>query len=79
MKHGKVVDDGTIFCLNQNEFKICCAVKMQTWLKDSAEGFDLDINDVTDDIAALSVSQGPTSCSVLKNYGASDLRIIKAI
>ena len=73
---GKVVDDGTVFCLNHNEFKICCAVKMQTWLKDSAEGFDLDINDVTDDIAALSV-QGPTSCSVLKNYGATDLESLK--
>ena len=55
---------------------LCCAVKMQTWLKDSAEGFDLEINDVTDDIAALSV-QGPTSCSVLKNYGATDLESLK--
>ena len=73
---GKVVDDGTVFCLNQNEFKLCCAVKMQTWLKDSAEGFDLEISDVTDDIAALSV-QGPTSCSVLKNYGATDLELLK--
>lgn len=73
---GKVVDDGTVFCMNQNEFKICCAVKMLTWLKDSAEGFDIDIKEVTDETAALSV-QGPTSCSTLKNYGASDVEKLK--
>ena len=69
---GKVIDDGTIFKYSSNKFMLCCAVKIYNWLNDSAEGFNVKIEDVTDTIAALSL-QGPTSCSTLKNYGAIGL------
>ena len=69
---GKVIDDGTIFKYSPNKFMLCCAVKIYNWLNDSAVGFNVEVKDVTDTIAALSL-QGPTSCSTLKNYGANDL------
>ena len=69
---GKVIDDGTIFKYSSQKFMLCCAVKIYNWLNDSAEGFNVNIEDVTDTIAALSL-QGPTSCSTLKNYGANEL------
>ena len=69
---GKVIDDGTVFKYSSKKFMLCCAVKIYNWLNDSAEGFNVNIADVTDTIAALSL-QGPTSCSTLKNYGANDL------
>jgi aminomethyltransferase len=40
------------------------------WLLDSAIGFDVEIAEVTEEIAALAL-QGPTSCAVLKNASAS--------
>ena len=73
---GKVIDDGTIFCFSDNEFQLYCAIRMFTWLKDSAEGFNVSIKDVTGEIAALAV-QGPTSCATLTNYGAEGLENIK--
>ena len=72
---GKVIDDGTIFKYSSNKFMLCCAVKIYNWLNDSAIGFNVEIKDVTDTIAALSL-QGPTSCSTLKNYGANDLETL---
>ena len=75
---GKVIDDGTIFKYSSNKFMLCCAVKIYNWLNDSAVGFEVEVKDVTDTIAALSL-QGPTSCSTLKNYGANDLESLARI
>ena len=72
---GKVIDDGTIFKYSSQKFMLCCAVKIYNWLNDSADGFNVKIDDVTDTIAALSL-QGPTSCSTLKNYGATGLETL---
>ena len=73
---GKVIDDGTIFKFSSTKFMLCCAVKIYNWLNDSAYGFDVTISDVTDTIAALAI-QGPTSCSTLKKFGATDLETLK--
>ena len=66
---GRVVDDGTVFRLAQDEFMLTCGSPCNAWLKMSAFGFsDLTITDLSDEIAALSL-QGPTSCAVLKKMG----------
>ena len=62
---GKVLDDGTVFRFSDTEFRLCSQDRHLCWLQDSAIGFDVEIQDITDTIAALSL-QGPTSCSVLK-------------
>ena len=65
---GQVIDDGTIFHLQEGEYRLCSQERHMAWLTAAAIGMDVLIVDETHDIAALAV-QGPTSCSVLKNLG----------
>lgn len=69
---GQVVDDGTIFHLEQGEYRLCSQERHMDWLMASAIGFDVSIREETADIAGLAV-QGPTSYSVLKNLGLDGL------
>jgi len=74
---GRMVDDGTIFKLADNEFMLTCGSPCNAWLKRSAFGFDdLTITDMTDEIAALSL-QGPTACAVLKKMGITAIELLK--
>jgi aminomethyltransferase len=65
---GKVLDDGTLFRLAENDYRICCQERHLPWLLDSAEGFDVIVAEVTEDIAAVAL-QGPCAYSVLKAAG----------
>jgi aminomethyltransferase len=73
---GHVIDDGTIFRLGPDEFRLCTGERQLDWLLDSAIGFDVEIAEVTEDIAALAV-QGPTSCAVLKQFGMAGIERLK--
>lgn len=73
---GRMIDDGTIFRLGEDKFMLTCGSPCTAWLEKSAFGFDVTINDVTDDLAALSV-QGPTSYSALNRLGLEDLETAK--
>lgn len=66
---GKLIDDGTLFRIAQDEFWLCCAGPAFDWLQLSSVGFDnLDIADISEDVASLAL-QGPTSCALLKAIG----------
>lgn len=65
---GKLLDDGTLFRLDEAEFLLCCQERHLPWLLDSAIGFDVSVRDVTADIAALSL-QGPCAAAVLERSG----------
>ena len=66
---GRMVDDGTIFHLANNEYMLTCGSPCSAWLRMSSFGFDnVEVVDKSDEIAALSL-QGPTSCAVLKKMG----------
>jgi aminomethyltransferase len=73
---GHVIDDGTVFRLGATEFRLCTAERQLDWLLDSAIGFDVEIAEVTETIAALSL-QGPTSCAVLKALGLTGVERLK--
>jgi aminomethyltransferase len=73
---GHLIDDGTIFRLGSDEYRICTAERQIDWLLDSAIGFDVEIGEVTEQIAALAV-QGPTSCAVLKVLGLQGIERLK--
>jgi aminomethyltransferase len=73
---GHVIDDGTIFRLGAEEFRLCTAERQLDWFLDSAIGFDVQISEITDQIAALSL-QGPTSCAVLKEFGVQGIERLK--
>jgi aminomethyltransferase len=73
---GHVIDDGTIFRLGATEFRLCAQERQLDWLLDSAIGFDVEIAEVTEEIAALAL-QGPTSCAVLKEFGVEGVERLK--
>ncbi len=65
---GHLIDDGTLFRLSPDRFRLCCQERHLPWLLDSAYGFDVAIREETEEVAALSL-QGPTSASVLAAAG----------
>lgn len=65
---GHMMDDGTLFRLEANRYRLCCQERHLNWLNDSAYGFDVTITEETEDIAALSL-QGPTSAEILRLAG----------
>jgi aminomethyltransferase len=73
---GKVIDDGTLFQLNENTYRLCSQHHQLDWLLMSAAGFDVRIEVETHDVAALAV-QGPTSYSVLTAAGIDGLDDLK--
>jgi len=73
---GHLIDDGTLFRLGANEFRLCTAERQMDWLLDSAIGFDVEIAEVTEQIAALAL-QGPSSCAALKDFGMAGVAALK--
>ncbi len=69
---GKVIDDGTLFQLADDDYRLCSQHHQLDWLLMSAAGFDVQIETETHDVAALAV-QGPTSYSVLAAAGIDNL------
>ncbi len=65
---GMLIDDGTLFRLGPDRFRLCCQERHLPWLLDSARGFDVTVTDESEPIAALSL-QGPTSATVLRAAG----------
>jgi aminomethyltransferase len=65
---GHLMDDGTLFRLRADRYRLCCQERHLNWLLDSAVGFDVTVQDETAAIAALSL-QGPTSAEVLRLAG----------
>jgi aminomethyltransferase len=70
------MDDGTIFHLGENDYRLCAFARAIDWLHWSALGFDVTIVDESDEVAALAV-QGPTSCAVLLAMGLTGLEQLK--
>lgn len=67
-ERGQVLDDGTVFHLAADDFRLCAQERHLDWLADCAWGYDVDVAEETATIAALAV-QGPTSFSVLDAAG----------
>jgi aminomethyltransferase len=65
---GRVIDDGTLFRLETDDFLLCAQEHHLAWLVDSAIGQQVAVEDVAEEVCGLSL-QGPTSCAVLKRLG----------
>ncbi len=57
---GHLVDDGTLFRMGEDEYLICTAERQIDWLLSSAVGFNVQVAEITEQVAALAL-QGPTS------------------
>ena len=73
---GHLIDDGTVFRFGEGAYRLCTAERQIDWLLDSALGFDVHIEEITQEIAALAV-QGPTSCAVLEAAGLAGIERLK--
>ena len=62
---GKVIDDGTITRLGENEYRWTAADPSLRWFKQNALALDVDIEDISEQTAALAL-QGPMSGRVLR-------------
>jgi aminomethyltransferase len=63
-EEGKMIDDGTVSRLDESTFRLTAAEPNLRWLSMNAIGMDVQIREVTDDVAALSF-QGPNTGKVL--------------
>ncbi|NRP22540.1 Aminomethyltransferase [Ensifer adhaerens] len=74
--HGHVLDDGTLFRLATDDFRLCCQERHLPWLLDSAGGFSVEISEETAEIAAVAL-QGPTAFAVLEAAGFAGVETLK--
>ncbi len=63
-EEGKLIDDGTVSRLEETTFRMTSADPNLRWLSMNAVSLDVEITEVTDDMAALSF-QGPSSRTIL--------------
>lgn len=73
---GKVVDDGTLHRLGEQEFRLTSAEPNLRWLTLSAAGMDVRIDDESERIAALAL-QGPLSRQILQQASPADLSALR--
>ena len=73
---GKMIDDGTVSRLDESTYRMTSAEPNLRWLMMNAVGLEVEITEVTDSVAALSL-QGPNSRSVLKRVCESDVDGLK--
>lgn len=73
---GQVLDDGTVFHLAESDFRLCAYGRHIAWLAAAAIGFDVEIIEETETIAALAI-QGPTAFGVLERLRLVDLEKLK--
>ncbi len=64
-EHGKVIDDGTVSRLEENTYRWTAADPSLRWFSQNATGLDVQIEDISETVAALAL-QGPTSGRLLK-------------
>jgi aminomethyltransferase len=70
-EHGKVIDDGTVHRVGEQELRWTAADPQYRWLHQNAAGLDVEIEDVTESVAALAL-QGPFSRAVLEAATGED-------
>jgi len=64
-EHGKVIDDGTVHRVGESEYRWTAADPQFRWLSMNARGLDVEIEDVSEAVAAVAL-QGPFSRAVLE-------------
>jgi len=68
---GKIIDDGTLWRLDEDRFRITVAHPNLRWLQDCGFGMEAEVRDRSVDLAALAV-QGPSAKRVLAKVFPND-------
>jgi aminomethyltransferase len=75
-EQGKVIDDGTVSRLAEQTYRWTAADPNLRWLHQNAAGLRVQIEDVSEQVAALAL-QGPTSARVLRAAAEADIDSLK--
>ena len=75
-EQGKVIDDGTISRLAENQYRWTAAEPNFRWFHQNSLGLDVKIEDISRDLAALAI-QGPTSSRLLQSVVGSEIANLK--
>jgi aminomethyltransferase len=73
---GKVIDDGTITRLGENEYRWTAADPSLRWFQQNALGLDVQIEDISEKTAALAL-QGPTTGKLLHHAAEANIAGLK--
>ncbi len=73
---GKVIDDGTITRLGENEYRWTAADPSLRWFQQNSLGLDVKIEDISEQTAALAL-QGPTSGKLLQAAADANIANLK--
>ena len=73
---GKVIDDGTITRLGENEYRWTAADPSLRWFQQNALGLEVSIEDISEQTAALAL-QGPTSGKLLHTVAEANVANLK--
>jgi aminomethyltransferase len=73
---GKVIDDGGVFHVGDDHLRLTSTLPSFEWLADNAGGFDITLEDVSEEIAGIAI-QGPTSRDLLQKLTDIDLSVLK--
>jgi aminomethyltransferase len=68
---GKIIDDGTIWRMEEDIFRITAADPNLRWFQDCGFGMDVTVNDRSTDLVALAL-QGPNSRAILGEVFPND-------
>lgn len=69
---GKIIDDGTVFRLDNERLRVHTAEPMLAWFEQFKRGFDVSLEDISAKVAALAI-QGPTSRDILRQISDMDM------
>ena len=75
-ERGKVIDDGTVARLGENTYRWTSADPTLRWLCQNGDGMRVEVEDVSERIAALAL-QGPTSAGVLRAASDADIDALR--
>tara|TARA_Y100000741_G_scaffold93137_1_gene69131 strand:- start:86 stop:1324 length:1239 start_codon:yes stop_codon:yes gene_type:complete len=75
-ENGKVIDDGTIQRLGENDFRLTSAEPNLSWLELNSYGMDVNIYDESNKIAALAL-QGPKSRDIINSISSKSINSLK--
>jgi aminomethyltransferase len=73
---GKVLDDGTVARLAEGFFRLTSADPNYRWLTDNARGLRVQVEDVSESVAALAL-QGPNARVILEQAAHTDLSSVR--
>ncbi|MGA8104990.1 MAG: aminomethyltransferase family protein [Candidatus Acidiferrales bacterium] len=75
-EEGKVIDDGTITRLDENDYRWTAADPSLRWFRQNALGLQVSIEDISAEVAALAL-QGPTSGRLLMSLVGPEIADLK--